>query len=531
MSKNLIRLGICGLLTIITLTFTQCGKPFGVKGELTYSTNGVARSIAGGDDAVSLEAFRTTVYPMTRQHCISCHAVAQQPVHASPDLTTAHNALVAQFKVNFANPANSRIVQKLRENHQCWSNCADNARQMELAIETWANDLASSAGPDPVQPYAFVTLQTQSIAQVRQTVTNSTIVASTLAAAATLMAPMAYDATAPGFISVPASGANLTKANNDATAGVATFSIMGTGVARTNGALWGLVNAPNGNQDSFHVRMNAEAFIDWQIPTTNGFQWVRVTTGAARTARNFNLGANANTITVREREDGAQLARLLWTQDLNFNPTGVGTAGMVTLSFSVENKIQIPGARLELKIEDYDAFSYRLSDLRLIVPNRYAYVKGIRLLLNGQFNPQFSNYTYVDQLVNPAAPLLSPSSMIVLKENGEAGDRLAFAFDSLELRGDPVQSLAAFQTTVYPITRQYCVNCHVATQRPFHASATPQIAHDDLINRYMVDFQNPQFSRIVEKLEERHNCWSGNCVNDAQTMRNAVQAWGQAIGN
>ncbi len=530
MNKNVLRFGLTALLATLAVAFTQCGKPFGEKGELTYSTNGVARSIAGGDDAVSLEAFRTTVYPMTRQHCVSCHAVSQQPVHASPDLTTAHNALVAQFKVNFSNPRNSRIVQKLLENHQCWGSCADNARQMELAIETWARDLSTSA-PPPAQQYAFVTQQTQTIAQVRQQVTNNTIIASTVAASAMLMAPMVYNATAPGFISVPDSGANLTKANNDATAGVATFSIMGTGVARTNGALWGLVNAPNGGDDSFHVAMNGGAFLDWQIPVTNGFQWVKITSGANRAVTNFNLNAAANTITIREREDGAQLARLLWTQDQNFNPTGTGTAGMVTLSFSLEPKIAVPGARLEVKIEDYDAFSYRFSDIRLIVPNRYAYVKGINLLKNGQFNPQFSNYTYIEQLVNPAAPALSPANMIVLKDNGEANDRIAFAFDSLELRGDPAQSLAAFQTTVYPITRQYCVNCHVATQRPFHASATPQIAHDDLINRYMVDFQNPQSSRIVEKLLERHNCWSGNCTNDAATMRNAIQQWGQAIGN
>lgn len=379
MNKKAIRLCVSSLLMIIAIAFTQCGKPFGAKGELQYSQNGVARGVAGGVEA-SVEAFSTTVYPMTRQHCVSCHAVAQQPVHASPDVTTAHNALVNQFKVNLANPSSSRIVQKLRENHQCWGSCADNATQMQLAIETWANDLGDAATPDPTLQYDFTTISSQTIDLERQ---------------------------------------------------------------------------------------------------------------------NGELDAN----------------------------------GRLTLSFSLNPKINIFGARLEVKLEDYDEFSYRLTDLRLIVANRYVYVKGIRLLLNNQFSPQNANFTYIDQMVNPANNMLSPSSMIVLKDQGDTQDKIAFAFDKLELRGDPAQSLAAFQQTVYTITRQYCVSCHATTQRPFHASNSAQTAHDDLINRYMIDFQNPQFSRIVEKLEERHNCWSGNCTNDAQQMRNAIQAWGQMIGN
>jgi hypothetical protein len=528
LKKVFLRGFISALLMVIAFAFTQCGKPFGDKGDLTYSIDGIANPLAGGSAANSLAAFETTVYPLTRQHCVSCHSVSQQPVHASADPQTAHNALLSQYKINFLNPANSRIVMKLKENHQCWGNCISNAQQMEEAITQWAAQMSNGEEelPGGSNSYPFVTEPSLTIAQERQIFTNNTFIATAPAAASTRTAPMSYNSTNPGYIFVPVSGQNIVKSNNDNSAGRATFSVMGSGVNQNGGALWALVNAPDDSSNSFHVLMNG-VNIDWHIPLTDGqFKWVKVTRGTNYNNQNFNLMANANTITIREREDGTQLARILWTPDQSFIPTGEGTAGSVTLSYDLSNLIDLPGARLEVRIEDYDAFSYRLSNLRVIAPNRSVHVRNVKVLINGQFNPQHANYTYINQTLPSGGGELSPSSMIILKEFGETQDKIAFAFEDLSLRANAAVSLSNFQTTVYPITRQRCIACHATTQRPYHASANPQTAHDELIEQYMVQFSAPDASRLVERLREGHHCWS-NCETNAQQMENAIIQWDQ----
>ena len=62
------------------------------------------------------------------------------------------------------------------------------------------------------------------------------------------------------------------------------------------------------------------------------------------------------------------------------------------------------------------------------------YVKNIRLMLNGQYSPQNANYTYVDQTVPNGGANLNPGTMLVLKDKGEAVDKLSFAFEILEVR-------------------------------------------------------------------------------------------------
>jgi len=528
------------LLGALSALYTQCGKPFATKGDLIYSVDGVFVPVAGADVETSLRAFEETVYPITRQRCASCHASGQQPEHASTSVTTAHNSLLAQYKINFTNPASSRMVAKLRdENHNCWGSCAAAATEMQRAIEQWAQRLerAGAEVPGTNDDFTLVTAQSRPIAAERQLVTDGTTRYQAQAFAAMLTAPMIRATSTQTYVTVPPNGMNRTLADNAADAGIASFTFSATAAA-TNGALWGLVKAEAPNEDSFHVRLNTGNFVDWQIPATGGeFRWVRVTTGANRTSVNYNVLAGTNTVTVRERKDGTQLATLMWVNDQNFVPAGLGTAGRINLVFPLDQLLagapvssvsqssqeafrdtvyaltrqrcvnchddqrprhaspnlalahdetlarpavnlanpsasllvtklqqrhncwsgncasdaqqmlaavqswgarlsgQNAGVRIEVMLEDYDAFSYRLSNLRLVTSGAPVYIKNIRVLVNNQYNPQHSNFTYVDQVVMPGTSgELLPSSMIILKDRGEANDRISLAFEVLELR-------------------------------------------------------------------------------------------------
>jgi hypothetical protein len=97
---------------------------------------------------------------------------------------------------------------------------------------------------------------------------------------------------------------------------------------------------------------------------------------------------------------------------------------------------------------------------------------------------------------------------------------------------------ALFQTTVYPLLEEFCSACHASSaafaQSPFLAEgpagnfAALQTAYEAAKPRINLD--DPAVSRLVVRLrDEQHNCWSGNCTNDAAAMQAAIQAFAQNV--
>jgi len=74
-----------------------------------------------------------------------------------------------------------------------------------------------------------------------------------------------------------------------------------------------------------------------------------------------------------------------------------------------------------------------------------------------------------------------------------------------------------------------CVNCHnsgTLGQAPIFADATLDKAYDAITLSKKVDLLRPEDSRIVLKLaQEGHNCWSGSCADDSNTLLEAIKEW------
>jgi Concanavalin A-like lectin/glucanases superfamily len=88
--------------------------------------------------------FSTTVYPLLTEYCSDCHSESavqrQQPYFASSNLAAAYEA--AKSKMRLDNPAASRFVQRLGgDAHNCWSDCAENATEMQEAITAFSNSI------------------------------------------------------------------------------------------------------------------------------------------------------------------------------------------------------------------------------------------------------------------------------------------------------------------------------------------------------------------------------------------------------
>jgi hypothetical protein len=117
--------------------------------------------------------YQTTVYTLTgdgvggtgAKYCVRCHSstadpsVQQSPYFADPSLTTAYPAAIP--KIDFTGCAgsggnnggtcgtNSRFYQRLLvDNHNCWSNCAQNAATMLTQIQAFAAKLS----PQSIDP-------------------------------------------------------------------------------------------------------------------------------------------------------------------------------------------------------------------------------------------------------------------------------------------------------------------------------------------------------------------------------------------
>jgi hypothetical protein len=91
---------------------------------------------------------------------------------------------------------------------------------------------------------------------------------------------------------------------------------------------------------------------------------------------------------------------------------------------------------------------------------------------------------------------------------------------------------AAFEATVYPVLVANCSGCHSSesaiAQQPYFADPDVIAAYDAAKPKISLD--TPANSRMVIRLRsEFHNCWSGNCAADAQTMEDAITAFGSGI--
>lgn len=533
MSKNAYKFVILGLLTLITLAYTNCGQ----KSSLQFvSANSVGEQTA----------FSSTVYQITRANCIGCHETTS-PTHASSDVNAALTA--AKTKINWDTPENSRLVVKLRdENHNCWASCSESAEIMLNAIIEMKT-MMTAAGQDPsgspTNATYIATTESRAIQTELDDVANpqksNTVRLNVEAAMVTAPMALLTDPVKGKYLSVDQTK-NTTLAATDTTAGVAylNFDVRVAGAYR----VWMYVNAPTANDNGFYVRFDNTAAATTFDATVNGsdYGWQLVPN------LNQNLTVGRHTLQIRERKDGAKINSVIVTSDTTFNGTDVGSFIGVTLSYDLSSILKVSDVKLMVDIADYDPYSYKILNPRIVSSTRNVHVKSMRILLNKFYSTQNSAFTGVEVITTPGMPAISSFSTVISKDKGLLIDKLSFDFEKLEITTatslttggggggvvvDPAASLALFRTTVYPVSRTNCASCHTS-QSPVHASVNAQIAHDTVLEdgNELVDFDSPTNSRIYKKVKiNRHNCGStANCDNIAAQYLQGIKTWGALYG-
>lgn len=398
----------------------------------TSSGDGGAPIVSGN---VSIQAFSTTVHPLTRANCVNCHGSFQTPLHAVADPAEAHDAVVNAYKVNFDNIPSSRMVAKLRdEAHNCWSaDCNADAAQMEQAIQDWKAQMDAVGSPVDPGPAPSIGLETSESRTLNEeldpenAMDSGTIVLE--ASASSLKAPMVTGTAGElTYIHVPNGNGGLLGNNNNA-AGIGYLNFDST--ASDNYKIYGLVDAPNGSDNSFHIKIDNGSYQEWHIEATNGFEWREVTNTSAMNPVNFFIPAgNGHILEVRQREDGTKISRVVISNDPNINLNDVSNAVIATITYDISALVGVQ-ASFSIDIQEYDMYSYKLSNPRINANTRIR-VRNIKPLINGSYNPQHATYTLVDTTTLGGTTVLSERALIALKDQGPLVDRLSFSFEVLE---------------------------------------------------------------------------------------------------
>lgn len=95
---------------------------------------------------------------------------------------------------------------------------------------------------------------------------------------------------------------------------------------------------------------------------------------------------------------------------------------------------------------------------------------------------------------------------------------------------------SAFAQHVYPLLRQYCVDCHRADApqapvQPYFASSDVAVAYAAAQTKMLFNVledgtRDASRSRLVVRLRfEAHNCWDNNCIVAGNTMEAALEAF------
>ncbi len=134
----------------IALLALGCGDYDGPSTDTSIVANNIGAGLPDGlSVAEQVTSFETTVYPILRANCEGCHDAGGQgsPKIAHSNASSAWSAVVDNQKVNFSDPAASRLVRRLAgDRHFCWSDCQADANVMLTEIQNWQAAIEAAGG-------------------------------------------------------------------------------------------------------------------------------------------------------------------------------------------------------------------------------------------------------------------------------------------------------------------------------------------------------------------------------------------------
>lgn len=392
-----------------------------------------------GDKSLPLtenQAFSQTLQPLLVEHCAACHATLAAPLLAQKDPEAGRLAVIESGKVNFSAIEKSRLYLRLAaDNHNCWSNCSDDATAIKSALTAWLTEL-QKIDPDFLNNSKASLITEERLfadAEMRQP-TPDPLSIILEAESGTLTAPMTQtqDAMASGgrYIAVNAGNGGTVNNPNQRNIGVASFNF--TVATAGTYKVWALLNAAADANNAFFIRMDNGAFEQWSTPITMAnWEWSAANRQDGQAELSFNLAAGNHTVEIRRRDVATKLDRLAITRNQAFDGSQADTRPLKIMRYDISQIAGKANTFLEIEIDEFSAAAFKLRR-PAIVSEQPLTVKGLRVLINGQYDPQHNTYNLTDVAVTPPRTELSRAAMVVLKDKGLDQDKISFSFEALQ---------------------------------------------------------------------------------------------------
>ncbi len=474
------------LLGAALLFLQNCGAP------------SVVAYRAATDNAKEFRAFQTSVYKLARQSsCVSCHSSIQTPFFASDDPEKAYDAIMASQKVVFQRPEISRVYLRLaQDEHNCGDSgeCKALAKQMLNAIYKWREEVSDfntyvgvstdaiefrKGGRVSVPAGAFVfEAEEGQIVRPKSSASGNTI-------------KIGYDAPSSygKFLYIPELGRTTP---NGVIEDYTNYTYVQYKFLATSNS-YKFYARLQGGDSKFKVKLNGNTS---KTLTAPGAEWNwQPINGLGNTVKD-----TVNIVKLGEYDDGPKIDMIVAIPDSVSVPNFANndelaefmnrfTGRKKTLEFSLSKLLKDSDAVLKVEASVFDESGYFFENPRIEGYPYNVQVKGVRLLQNGIFNAEDSDwaaiekvlmtdqaYDELDKTTNPDAKQLDGCPldeynhlichpMLAQRQTGPNVDSFAFSFEILDytqkvpsLDDIIVQNSDALNSKA--LLKTLCINCH-----------------------------------------------------------------------
>lgn len=389
----------------------------------------------GGTGLTRRQAFDQEVFPvMLNSNCAGCHLSARQPLHSSNNASIAYAAWDNNNLADLNNVDNSDILIKVRNGHQGFNQNSDEYTDIRNAIIRWRDNIDETVGNNngvTVEQREYDTCEsyTDKIASINsvggsndgeEQVSGGNFAPSNATFQGTGLRVIGNE-----YIGNPNAHGIYTVNNPNGGKAIFEFNVYEQGDYEVLAEVW----STDGSTDSFFVSIadsvnptemlstGPNGYLQWLFGDTNE-QYVAMEVSENGSKKLWTLNPGKYYLIFKERENLSRLRNVVVRKEGSDSPVSV--SAYKTMRFDLSTALNKPGAELTFRLENFDDKSYKISDVR-IKNAQYAYVKGLKILINDKFFPGNATYTLVDERVTSDDHQLSSSALVMLKVNG-AGD-------------------------------------------------------------------------------------------------------------
>ena len=367
-------------------------------------------------------AFKNDLYPLLTQNCGGCHAQSTAPFFASSNPDESAKAILDGNKIDFTKASLSRLVARMKQDrHNCGApeKCDEIGEAISAKIEALLTKIPKKPGTELKNVSPELTFKNL-VATDKHVISSPGFI---VIEKESYGMPIKFEDSL-SFVSFPATPTTVSyQAKIEA---VSSLYIW----ARYRRADVGQLSAQFSYDDNQN-RPQAITLTFGVKNTANKFEWVLLNTLTAGTANAFS-NAKPQNLSLNVVGSSLDLDMLVVT-DVDFLKTELKTPQIAreVLQFDLST-LGVPQGRIEIAVSVYDptgSQSYLFEAPKYVGPGKVK-IKGLKVLVNGKWNPVHSLFNVLDLVVGENE-YLTERAMTVGKELGKDGDKFSLSFEEI----------------------------------------------------------------------------------------------------